>query len=80
MELLLGRSPVAANTASKDAIPEQASRDQLSRILESPLSIREDALLTALSRLGGHNSGHSAETLNPAGSGYLAVSTANREG
>ena len=36
------RSLVAACTTNKDAIPEQAIRDQLSRILESPLFIQSD--------------------------------------
>ncbi|MGO9575304.1 MAG: tyrosine-type recombinase/integrase [Terriglobales bacterium] len=40
----------------------------------------EDAVLNALSRLSGHNSGHSAETAIPAGSGELLLSTANQEG
>jgi integrase len=40
----------------------------------------EDAVLNALSRLSGHNSGHSAENVIPAGSGELLLNTANREG
>ena len=40
----------------------------------------EDAVLNALSRLTGHNSGHTAETAIPGGSGELLLSTANHEG
>jgi site-specific recombinase XerD len=40
----------------------------------------EDAVLNALSRLGGHNSGHSSESVIPVGSGNLLVNTGNREG
>src|SRR5271157_3208914 len=39
----------------------------------------EDAVLTAMSRLGGHNSGHSAENANPAGSGELLLSATMQE-
>jgi TolB-like protein len=38
------RSSVANYTTSQDAIPEQAIRDQLSRILESPLFLQSDRL------------------------------------
>ena len=40
----MGRSPVANHTTSKDAIPEQAIRDQLSRILESSMFIQSERL------------------------------------
>jgi integrase len=40
----------------------------------------EDAVLNALSRLSGHNSGHSAENAIPASAGALLLNTANREG
>jgi integrase len=40
----------------------------------------EDAVLNALSRLTGHNSGHSAENVIPVGSGELLLNTADREG
>ena len=40
----------------------------------------EDAVLNALSRLSGHNSGHSAENAIPANSGELPLNTANCEG
>jgi integrase len=40
----------------------------------------EDAVLNALSRLSGHNSGHSTENVNPAGSGESLLSATNREG
>jgi integrase len=40
----------------------------------------EDAVLNALSRLSGHNIGHSAQNVIPAGSGELSLNTANREG
>jgi TolB-like protein len=40
----MGRSPVAAYTTSKDAIPEQEIRDQVSRILESSLFIQSERL------------------------------------
>jgi len=39
----------------------------------------EDAVLNALSRLSGHNSGHSAENAIPMGSGELLLSTASQE-
>ncbi len=42
--LAMGRSPVARYTTSKDAIPEQEIRNQVSRILESPLFIQSDRL------------------------------------
>jgi TolB-like protein len=38
------RSPVAAHTPNIDAIPEQAIRDQLSRILQSPMFIQSERL------------------------------------
>jgi hypothetical protein len=37
-------SQIAAYTTSKDAIPEQAIRDQLCRVMESPLFIQSDRL------------------------------------
>jgi integrase len=40
----------------------------------------ENAVLNALSRLGGHNSGHSAENVDLAVPKELLLSTANREG
>ncbi len=40
----------------------------------------EDAVLNALSRLSGHNSGHSAEKVIPEGSSELLLNDANREG
>ena len=40
----VGRSPVASSTTSKETIPEQEIRDQLSRILESPLFIQSERL------------------------------------
>ena len=40
----MGRSSVANHNRSKHAIPEQAIRDQLSRILESPLFIQSERL------------------------------------
>ena len=40
----MGRSPVANHTTSKDAISEQAIRDQLSRILESSIFIQSERL------------------------------------
>jgi hypothetical protein len=40
----MGRSPAASYTANKDAIPEQEIRDQISRILESPLFIQSERL------------------------------------
>jgi integrase len=40
----------------------------------------EDAVLNALSRLGRHNSGHSAEHSTHAGAGELALNTSTREG
>jgi len=40
----------------------------------------EDAVLNALSRLSGHNFGHSAENVIPAVSCELSLNTANREG
>ena len=40
----------------------------------------EDAVLNALSRLSGHNSGHSAENVIPVPTGELLLNTANREG
>ena len=40
----------------------------------------EDAVLNALSRLSGHNSGHSDENAIPAGKGELVLNTANHEG
>jgi integrase len=40
----------------------------------------EDAVLNALSRLSGHNSGHSTENTILVGSGELPSNTANREG
>jgi len=39
----------------------------------------EDAVLHALSRLGGHNSGHNDENEIPVGSGELFLNTTNRE-
>jgi len=39
----------------------------------------EDAVLNALSRLTGHNSGHSAENVIPAGSGELLLNTTKHE-
>ena len=42
--LAMGRSPVVSYTTSKDAIPEQAIRDQLSRILESSMFIQSERL------------------------------------
>jgi TolB-like protein len=40
----MGRGPVGSSTTGNDAIPEQEIRDQLSRILESPLFIQSDRL------------------------------------
>ena len=40
----IGRSPVASYNTSKDAIPEQAIRYQLSRILESSMFIQSERL------------------------------------
>lgn len=40
----IGRGPVGSGTTSQDAIPEQAIRYQLSRILESPLFIQSERL------------------------------------
>ena len=40
----------------------------------------EDAVLNALSRLTGHNSGHTAENVIPGGSGEWLLNTANHEG
>jgi TolB-like protein len=40
----MGRSPVASYTTSNDAIPEEAIRDQLSRILESPMFVQSERL------------------------------------
>ena len=40
----MGRRSVAAYTTSKDAIPEQAIRDQLSRILESSMFVQSKRL------------------------------------
>ncbi len=40
----------------------------------------EDAVLNALSRLSGHNFGHSVENAVPAGSGELLLSATNQEG
>jgi integrase len=40
----------------------------------------EDAVLNALSRLTGHNSGHTAENVIPGGSGELLLNTTNHEG
>jgi integrase len=40
----------------------------------------EDAVLNALSRLSGHNSGHSAENENPAGTGELLLNATICEG
>jgi integrase len=40
----------------------------------------EDAVLNALSRLGGHNSGHTAEIVIPGGSGEPLLNAANHEG
>jgi TolB-like protein len=42
--IAMGRSPVASYTTNKDAIPEQAIRDQLSRILESSMFIQSERL------------------------------------
>jgi integrase len=40
----------------------------------------EDAVLNALSRLSGHNFGHSAENAVPEGSGELLLNATNQEG
>ena len=40
----------------------------------------EDAVLNALSRLTGHNSGHTAEHVIPGGSGELLLNTTNHDG
>jgi len=40
----MGRSPVANYTTNEEAIPEQAIRDQLSRILESSMFIQSERL------------------------------------
>jgi len=48
--------------------------------LLSELSHPNSAVLKALSRLSGHNSGHSAENSIPADSGELLLSTTNRDG
>ena len=40
----------------------------------------EDAVLNALSRLGGHNSGHSTQSTLPEGAGELALIGSVREG
>src|SRR5277367_4247081 len=42
--VVMGRSSAASYTTSKDAIPEPAIRDQLSRILESSMFIQSDRL------------------------------------